>query len=169
MVLDVPGTRIGDVAEENDLVGLQPGHHLPIAVHKQLPCVLVFHHANGGHGHCAAFRFAGKAPRIAVPVDPADRRNDLAAETLPVSTQQVFAPVVIDVHSLGIIGEHGKVRGQNGLEVAQEHRVSGGVVPYALEQIVVKEKMYAKIAAGSLLQGSSLSCWLLARQSTLEN
>ena len=42
VMLDVSGTFIRDVAEENDLVRLQPGHHLPVTVYKQLSRLPVF-------------------------------------------------------------------------------------------------------------------------------
>ena len=152
VVLNVPGAFIGHGAKEDDPFGLQAGQHLAVAVHEHPAGVAVFHGTHGGNSHRAALRLSVEAPRIAVPVRPADGGHDRKTQLLPVCAQLVLAPVIVDLHRRGVIREQREVRGHDGPEAPQKHGVSDRVVPHPQEQVIINEKMHAEARTGLLLQ-----------------
>ena len=61
-MFNIPIALVGDITEEDDLLGLQPGQHFPVAVDEQLAAVLVLHGANRGNGDSTALGLPIKAP-----------------------------------------------------------------------------------------------------------
>ena len=74
-------------------------------------------------------------------IAPADGWDDRNAHALPVSTDQMLAVVVVDLHGSGIIGKQAEVRRHSRLEFRKKERIASGVMPCALKNVIVHKEV----------------------------